>query len=204
MNIFSKNMSIPFVSQHFIPLKFLSLAFLFLAVSCTAPYDSRQSVAESSTVDSEETTTVTTEQEEIVLFAGVEDDSTVEAIDEQALTEQILRMLEIRTFYFDFDSAALRDDALDALSVHAEAIKAAIELGENFSIVLEGYTDERGTREYNLALGERRAESVGRYLRVNGVPGNIIDTISYGEERPVALGSDEQAWQKNRRVEIRY
>jgi peptidoglycan-associated lipoprotein len=68
---------------------------------------------------------------------------------------------------------------------------------------LEGHTDERGTREYNLALGERRANAVRDYMVASGVPGYRIETISYGEENPVAYGSGESSWSKNRRVEIK-
>ena len=71
-------------------------------------------------------------------------------------------------------------------------------------IILEGHADERGTREYNLALGEDRAKSVGNVLQALGVSLNRIQTVSYGEERPVALGSDESSWSLNRRVEILY
>ena len=71
------------------------------------------------------------------------------------------------------------------------------------NVVLEGHADERGTREYNLALGQRRAESVAAYLLSNGVSRNQLKTISYGEERPAALGSNNASWAKNRRVEIK-
>jgi peptidoglycan-associated lipoprotein len=70
--------------------------------------------------------------------------------------------------------------------------------------VLEGHADERGTREYNLALGERRANSVSQIFQSLGVPADAIRTISYGEERPVSMGQDEGAWSLNRRVEILY
>jgi peptidoglycan-associated lipoprotein len=69
----------------------------------------------------------------------------------------------------------------------------------NLSITIEGHCDERGTREYNLALGERRAEAVKRYLVASGIPATRIQTISYGKERPEVVGSDEQAWAQNRR-----
>ena len=78
-----------------------------------------------------------------------------------------------------------------------------LENNRNLDIVLEGHADERGTREYNLALGQRRAESVAAYLLSNGVSRNQLKTISYGEERPVALGSNNASWAKNRRVEIK-
>ena len=175
-------------------IKIFSILFVFLATSCA--------------LDRNEQYGTMQPDDSILLSQGVEDEATVDAQGQQAqddlITEDILALLEVRTFYFDFDSSSLKQAAIDSLDVHAQAIKAVLQSGENLSIVLEGYTDERGTREYNLALGERRAESVGRYLRVNGIPANVIDTISYGEERPVALGSNEAAWQKNRRVQIKY
>ncbi|MEY3006394.1 MAG: peptidoglycan-associated lipoprotein Pal, partial [Pseudomonadota bacterium] len=71
------------------------------------------------------------------------------------------------------------------------------------SVRLEGHTDERGTREYNIALGERRANAVRDYMMVNGIPGSRLESISYGEEKPVSYGSSEVSWSQNRRVEIK-
>ena len=101
-------------------------------------------------------------------------------------------------FYFGFDSSSLTDEALSQVDAHIAAL-----LGNNDSIRLEGHTDERGTREYNLALGERRANAVRDYMVANGVPSYRIETISYGEENPVAYGSGESNWQQNRRVELK-
>ena len=102
-------------------------------------------------------------------------------------------------FYFEFDSSSLSDEARGQVDVHVAAL-----LGNNDSIRLEGHGDERGTREYNLALGERRANAVRDYMVANGVPSYRIETISYGEEDPEAYGSGESNWQLNRRVEIIY
>ena len=102
-------------------------------------------------------------------------------------------------FYFEFDSSSLSDEARGDVDVHIVAL-----LGNNDSIRLEGHGDERGTREYNLALGERRANAVRDYMVANGVPSYRIETISYGEEDPDAYGSGESNWQLNRRVEIIY
>ena len=77
-------------------------------------------------------------------------------------------------------------------------------LGNNHSIRLEGHTDERGTREYNLALGERRANAVRDYMVANGVPSYRIESVSYGEEDPAALGSGESSWKQNRRVVLKH
>ena len=101
-------------------------------------------------------------------------------------------------FYFGFDSSSLTDDARTQVDAHIAAL-----LGNNDSIRLEGHTDERGTREYNLALGERRANAVRDYMVANGVPSYRIETVSYGEENPVAYGSGESNWQQNRRVELK-
>ena len=101
-------------------------------------------------------------------------------------------------FYFDYDSSSLSDDARAAIDAHV-----ALMMADSGNVRLEGHTDERGTREYNLALGERRANSVRDYLVASGVPAYRIETISYGEENPVAYGSGESSWMKNRRVEIK-
>lgn len=101
-------------------------------------------------------------------------------------------------FYFAFDSSALTDEARKAVDAHIAAL-----LGNDHSIRLEGHTDERGTREYNLALAERRANAVRDYMVANGVASYRIETISYGEENPVAFGSGESNWQQNRRVELK-
>ncbi len=102
-------------------------------------------------------------------------------------------------FYFDFDSSALRADSREALDAHI----ALLQFDSQKSIRLEGHTDERGTREYNMALGERRANAVRDYMVVNGIDSYRIETVSYGEERPVAYGSGESNWSQNRRVELK-
>lgn len=102
------------------------------------------------------------------------------------------------TFYFDFDQSILKPEARSALQIHAEALKASPR-----SIRLEGHADERGTREYNMALGERRANAVRDFLVLQGVDSYLIETVSYGEERPAAMGSNESAWEQNRRVELK-
>ena len=101
-------------------------------------------------------------------------------------------------FYFDYDSSSLSDDARAAIDAHV-----ALMMADSGNVRLEGHTDERGTREYNLALGERRANAVRDYMVASGVPAYRIETISYGEENPVAYGSGESNWMKNRRVEIK-
>ena len=99
------------------------------------------------------------------------------------------------TVYFGYDSSSLTSEAQAVLSAQANYLKD----NSSVSIIVEGHCDERGTREYNIALGERRANAVAQFLRSAGVDSSRITTISYGKERPVASGSDEASWSLNRR-----
>jgi peptidoglycan-associated lipoprotein len=101
-------------------------------------------------------------------------------------------------FYFDFDSSTLKPAAQAALDAHIALLKT-----NDRRVRLDGHTDERGTRDYNMALGERRANAVRDYMVVNGVASYRIETVSYGEEQPVAYGSGESNWSQNRRVELK-
>jgi peptidoglycan-associated lipoprotein len=101
--------------------------------------------------------------------------------------------------YFDFDKSELRADVRGSLDERAEALQS-----KSGVLRLEGHADERGTREYNMALGERRAKAVANYLSSQGVPASQIETVSYGEEKPAMLGGGSDAMAKNRRVEIIY
>jgi peptidoglycan-associated lipoprotein len=96
--------------------------------------------------------------------------------------------------FFDTDMSNIREDGRQTLNRQAEWLKKYT----NYPITIEGHCDERGTREYNLALGERRANAARQYLVAQGVPAQRIKTISYGKERPEAVGSDEGAWARNR------
>jgi len=101
-------------------------------------------------------------------------------------------------FYFDFDKSILKPESRAALRLHAEALRA-----NPRGIRLEGHADERGTREYNIALGERRANAVKEFLVIEGVDGRSIEVISYGEESPAVLDSNEASYALNRRVEMK-
>ncbi len=101
-------------------------------------------------------------------------------------------------FYFDFDQSALAPETQAALGAQANVLR-----NQGGAVRLEGHADERGSREYNLALGERRAKAIANYLILQGIDRSRIETVSYGEERPAALGSDEESWSRNRRVELR-
>ena len=106
---------------------------------------------------------------------------------------------KFETVYFDFDKAELRQDARDVLSKNAETILKSF---AGAKIQIEGHCDERGSAEYNIALGENRAKSVQKYLTTLGVKAGSLSIISYGKEKPAVIGSDEAAWAKNRRAEL--
>lgn len=103
-------------------------------------------------------------------------------------------------FYFDFDQAIVKRAGHEELNKHANVLRA----DRSLRVRLEGHADERGTREYNLALGERRANAVQAYLVAQGASRSQIEVISYGEEKPANMGHSESAWAQNRRVEIVY
>lgn len=109
--------------------------------------------------------------------------------------EQLLQQVGDRVF-FDFDSSELKPQARSTI----EALAAWMNEHPGVALTIEGHADERGTREYNLALGDRRANAVRDYLAALGISGNRLNTISYGKERPAVPGSNESAWAQNRRA----
>jgi peptidoglycan-associated lipoprotein len=117
-----------------------------------------------------------------------------------AANEAQAALMEATVFYFDFDNTTIKADSKNALIAHSQYLAA----NSSARVVLEGHTDERGTVEYNIALGERRGLSVSRFLQANGAAASQIETVSFGEERPALMGHNEESWSKNRRVEIKY
>jgi len=109
-------------------------------------------------------------------------------------------LLAKTTVYFDFDSSEIKPDYAPIVAAHGKRLAA----DRSLKVRLEGHTDERGSAEYNVALGERRAQAVKRGLLLQGATEGQLTTVSYGEERPAAEGHDETAWAQNRRVEIVY
>jgi len=105
-----------------------------------------------------------------------------------------------RIIYFDYDQSDISDEARATITAHANYLASRPDM----RVVLEGHTDERGSREYNIGLGERRAQAVRRLILFQGVTDDQIETVSFGEERPAAEGNDESAWSQNRRVELLY
>jgi peptidoglycan-associated lipoprotein len=156
------------------------LSALFLAVLLTGCSTNPAEDQQTST-DIEDTSVQTGQVDTSAI-----DDSTVESVTADTV------------FYFDFDKALLKPESRAALLEHAASLQA-----NPRNIRLEGHADERGTREYNMALGERRANAVKEFLVLQGVSPGLIEVISYGEERAAAYGSNEDAWALNRRVELK-
>ena len=123
------------------------------------------------------------------------DQGEVEVVEESVTVESVT--VDLETVYFAFDSSAIRSDTRPVLQGNAEQLTAT-----GVPVRLEGFCDERGDEEYNLALGERRANSVKQYLENLGVAGSQMRTISYGEAKPAVPGHTEAAWRYNRRVEF--
>jgi peptidoglycan-associated lipoprotein len=121
-------------------------------------------------------------------------------VDDTATGGPTGELLSKRVVYFDFDRADIRADSQAVVSAHA----AFLAKNPSQKVRLEGHADERGSREYNIGLGERRGQAVRRALLLSGVAEAQLSTVSYGEERPAVAGSDEQAYALNRRVEIVY
>lgn len=117
-----------------------------------------------------------------------------------ARANQLAAALGLKTYYFGYDDANLQDDAINSLKAHA------MYLGKNSGarVQVNGHADERGTREYNMALAERRAKAVAAFLTGNGARASQLEVVSYGEEKPAVAGEGEEAWAKNRRVELEY
>lgn len=140
----------------------------------------------------------------------IEPEETIElVVDEVVATDPIIEetvvdvyneLLDLTVVYFDYDQSSIREEFIEILDAHAEFLA----MNPEQVVVLEGHADERGTREYNLALGERRAKQVATFLQIKGVAGDQIDVVSYGEEKPLAIGKSEADYSQNRRVEIVY
>lgn len=165
-------------------LLFVALFGLAACSSTSEEAASESAAAETASVDAD---------------ANARDSQKEAAAREAAAKERAARAaLNTTVFYFDFDVSEFRAADREVLTHHARNLAS----NPNKRIRLEGHADERGTRAYNLALGERRAEGILNYLIVNGASRRQIEVISYGEERPADRGTSESAYQKNRRVEI--
>jgi peptidoglycan-associated lipoprotein len=173
-----------FLSNHagFVAILMASL----LAACSSAPVDESSSTIEDTSVQTAELEMQRQAEAEAVAAAAAA------AVEEEPVNNADT------VFYFEFDKAVLSDDSRAALIAHAQFMKQYPS-----TIRLEGHADERGTREYNMALGERRAIAVKEFLVMQGVSESAIEVVSYGEERAASFGSNAAAWRMNRRVELK-
>lgn len=161
-------------------------SLIFLAGCMKAADSSKEAMSDTPSADSSDT--VTSEEESVLVEMG---------LDESA-EEAAMSALEQSTVYFDYDESIVSEQAQEVIRAHAGA------LAENPDVALHlaGHADERGTREYNLALGEQRAHAVSAFFQEFGIDASRITTVSFGEEMPAVAGSDEESWALNRRVEF--
>ena len=159
--------------------KYISLMFLISLLSACVTTDQQDAAGSASSNTS------------TAVSSGVDSASVVE------IPVKPVVQLE-NVFYFDYDQASLGSDVRASLDAQAAALR-----NSSVAIVLEGHADERGSREYNLALGERRAKAVADYLAIQGISRTRIEVVSFGEERPVALRSNSEDYALNRRVELK-
>ena len=167
------------------------LAFVIFALGGLAACSS---TSEDTAADSSQTEQTTNSSSESGQSAAEAAAAAAAAAEERARRSA----LATRIFYFDFYVSEFRGSDRDVLTYHARDLAA----NPSKRVRLEGHADERGTREYNLALGERRANGILNYLIVNGAARNQIEVVSYGEERPADRSTGDAAYQRNRRVEI--
>lgn len=118
----------------------------------------------------------------------------------RARIDQLLAKIE--DAYFDYDKASLRPDALKALQADSTELREILKDYPDYKVTIEGHCDERGSAEYNLALGDKRAEAAKDYLVQVGIPSAQFNVLSYGKERPICQEHDEACWQRNRRIHI--
>ncbi len=178
---------------------FISL-FLIVGVACSGTGTSIQEEVPSDVISDDEHdvkiedgSKATTDDGPETTSLGDEGDLSMDALDALGVDSDLGNVI-----YFDYDSYQVHEESLPLITSVAEALAASPER----QLRLEGHADERGTREYNLALGERRAQSVRELILLHGVNSDQIDIVSYGEENPAVVGSNEESWQQNRRVEL--
>jgi len=172
--------------------KLLFCLLLVFTISCS---HNQVSNDEMSNQDESKLTAIDSEKSQE--FKPIENEAEAEALNKQAEASQSEEVIEVSDkVYFDLNNSGLSDDAKKILDNQISWLKSDIAI----KVVVEGHCDERGTREYNIALGAKRANSVKNYLTQSGVNSSRIRVVSYGKERPVAVGNDESVWSKNRRA----
>jgi peptidoglycan-associated lipoprotein len=171
--------------------KILALAFLAIILSSCSGKMKKDQIDSANQVNENQMET----PQDVQSFDVVDSENAAAAINKQA--QEAIEEVEVADrVFFDLAASSLSDDAKKILDNQAAWLKSDV----NIRIIVEGHCDERGAREYNIALGERRANAVKQYLTANGVESSRIKTISYGKERPAFVGAGESIWSKNRRV----
>lgn len=180
----------------FKPLLTLFAATFFLAACETASTITEEAAGSSAGTTAETSSTASSSSSTTTSSSSSSTASAASNADNSALEAARAEMMSIGdTVLFGYDSSQLSADAMATLDAQAALLNAK----PSFRVKIEGHADERGTREYNLALGERRASAARDYLVAKGVDGSRIRIVSYGKERPAVVGSNEDAWAKNRR-----
>jgi peptidoglycan-associated lipoprotein len=174
-------------------LKGLLIALPVLAVTACSSSDDAADASMQQTTNQQQTGSQETTDTTVVTPMNAESQ-----LSEQELQE--LKLRENQTVFFAFDNATVSGDYEEMLAAHASYLSK----NPTINVKVEGHADERGTPEYNIALGERRAEAVSKYLQALGVQADQIQIMSYGEEKPLVLGQSEDAYAKNRRAVIVY
>ena len=173
--------------------KSLLIALPMLALgACSSTADMDSESAGSTTQQSTEATADTTVQTDMI--------EAVEMTEQELMVQEYSDAILATTIHFDFDKSMIKPEFTPVLDAHSKYLVANPEK----SVTVEGHADEKGTPEYNIALGERRAVAVATYLENMGVAASQITVVSYGEEKPVNFGHDEAAWSENRRAELTY
>jgi peptidoglycan-associated lipoprotein len=185
--------------------KLLTAAALTSALVLGACSSSGTQDEDTSATSTETGTEAVEAVDELVLETEDAVELVVEDVEPDAMIEDTMddvynELLDLTLVYFDFDKSSIRSEFVDMLNAHAAFLVA----NPSQMVVLEGHADERGTREYNLGLGELRAKQVSTFLQIKGVSAGQIDAVSYGEEKPLAIGKSESEYSQNRRVEIVY
>jgi peptidoglycan-associated lipoprotein len=171
-------------------LRTLAIITTIILLSACSGQETKEDTAagvEDGTTDTGSSSVVTSGADSLGKINGI-------AIDQEGSPEYV------RTIFFEYDRSEVRSEFIPVVRAHAQLLAS----DSSRRVVLEGHADERGSREYNIALGERRAISVRRLMVASGAGSNQIRLVSYGEERPAVIGHNEDAWSKNRRVEVRY
>ncbi len=187
-------------------LKFLPILLICLSLAaCAGKTTVREDSSQASEMTGAEGTTVVPEESKGVGESGVQESELGSKYREAFTSEEdrnaaTLAALKagLKTVHFDFDKYSIKDSDIDILKADAKWLKD----NPRIAVRIEGHADERGETEYNMALGEKRAMSVKRYIESLGVSGKRLSIISYGEEDPVDAGHNEEAWAKNRRAEF--